>query len=97
MSVDLIEPAVFFAFACSAVFAAGYTVIAPWWRSAVGRAMVAMDAALMVLLLPSALHYAIGLNVANPFFRGYYVGSLVLTGMIALWRLWVIWREQRRQ
>lgn len=96
MASSLIEAAVFFSFACSVVFVAGYTWLAPWWRNEVGRAMVSMDAALMVLLLPSVLHYTAGLNVLNPFFRGYYVGSLALAGLIALWRLVVVYRVQQR-
>lgn len=88
------EAAVLFAFFSSVVFAAGYTLLAPWWRYAAGRAMVSLDFGLTVALLPAVLHYLAGLSLMHAFFAWYYGGSLILVGLIALWRLRVVWRLQ---
>lgn len=88
------EFALLFAFWSSIVFMLGYTVISPWWRYTVGRAIVALDAALTVTLLPSALYYMFGVSPRESALRWYVGFSLVLVGLVALWRLWVIWSVQ---
>jgi len=95
-ATDFIEPAIWFSFSCSILFVLGYTKIAPWWRNAVGRAMVSLDVALMILLTPSVAHYSFGWTVGDTFFLWYYVGSLILAGLITLRRLAVVWRIQNQ-
>ena len=88
------EFALLFSFWCSVVFIVGYTAISPWWRYTVGRAMVVLDTALFLTLLPSALHLMFGFNPRADFF-GWYDGiAFIGIGLAALWRLWVIWRVQ---
>lgn len=88
------EVALLFSFWSSIVFIVGYTLISPWWRYVVGRAIVALDSAITLTLLPSALKYMFGINPRLSFFAWYGGFSLTLVGLIALWRLWVIWRVQ---
>lgn len=89
------EFAVLFSFWSAVVFILGYTAISPWWRYSVGRAIVALDAALMLTLLPSALHLMFGLMPRTSFFAWYDGFGFVLVGLICLWRLWVVWRVQK--
>jgi hypothetical protein len=88
------EWAVLFAFWSSLAFIAGYTALSPWWRYMVGRAIVALDVALTLTLLPSALHYMFGFSPRAGFFPWYSGFALTLVGLITLWRLWVIWSVQ---
>jgi len=82
------------AFFSTLTFLVGYSLLAPWWRSPVGRAVASLDMALLLALLPSALHLLFGLNVSYPWFAWYYGGSLFLVSAITLWRLAVIWVVQ---
>jgi hypothetical protein len=88
------EFALLFSFWSSLVFIVGYTLISPWWRHMVGRSIVAMDVALMLTLLPSALHLMFGLSPRAGFFGWYDGFGFILVGLIALWRLWMFWRVQ---
>jgi ABC-type multidrug transport system permease subunit len=88
------EWALLFEFWASIVFIAGYTLISPWWRYTVGQAIVALDAALTVTLLPSALRYMFGFNPRAGFFPWYTGFALTAVGLVTLWRLWVIWSVQ---
>ncbi|HWU22992.1 MAG TPA: hypothetical protein VN088_15760, partial [Nocardioides sp.] len=88
---DYIQSAVLFTAAMSALFVVEYTALAPWWRHRMGRAIVAFDAAIMLALLPAALHYLFGLSVASAFFAWYDGTSLLGAGLITGWRMVVIW------
>lgn len=85
----------YFAFGAALVYITGLTLMSPWWKTPVGRSMFALAAAIAIALLPSVLHYAIGLNLGYPWFRWYYRASLHTIGAILLWRLVVLWRVQR--
>ena len=87
--------AVLTAFFSSVLFLVGYSVLAPWWRHPVGRAVASLDAGLTFALLPAALHQLFGLSLISMFFAWYYGGSLFLVAGITLWRLVVIWTVQR--
>jgi hypothetical protein len=95
MVADFIEAGAFFSFFSSLLYIAGYTLLAPWWRNPVGRGMVSFSAATVVLLLPATLHFAFGITTANTFFGWYYFSSLVLSGIIELWRLQMVYRIQQ--
>jgi hypothetical protein len=84
------------AFCASVVFVMGYSVIAPWWRYAVGRTMVSLDVGIALTLLPAVLHYWFGLAVNDAFFSWYEDLSLLLVAGITLWRLLTIYRLQQR-
>lgn len=89
------EAAVLFAFGCSVVFLAGYSLVSRWWRRPLGRALAALDVGLGLALAPTAMHYLVGLNVQHPFFAWYYGFSLISVGLITLWRLVVVVAVQR--
>lgn len=88
------EVALLFAFWSSVVFILGYTAASPWWRYKVGRAMVVLDAAITLTLLPSAARYMFGVSPHGHVLLWYAGFSLVLVGLISLWRLWVVWSVQ---
>lgn len=92
---DYIEAAVLFAAGMSLLFVATYTWVAPWWRHETGRSIVAFDTAVLLALLPSALHYLLGLNVRHAFFAWYDGSSLMAAGVITAWRIAVLLRVQR--
>lgn len=88
---------VYFVFAACVLFVAGYTVLARgWWRTLVGLAMGLRDIVIALALVPQVLHYAIGVTLAVAWFHWYWRGSLLALGLVTWWRLWAIWREQRR-
>ena len=87
---------VYWAFGAAVAYIVGYSVMAPQWiRHAVGRSMVSLAGALALALLPSVLHYAVGVNLFRPWFLWYYRASLFAIGLIMLWRLVVVYRVQR--
>lgn len=88
--------AVLAAFFSSTLFLLGYTLIAPWWHSSIGRAVAFLDAGLVVTLAPSALHQILGFTLQDLFYAWYYGSSLYLVAAITLWRLVVIVRIQRK-
>jgi len=87
--------AVLCAFFASIVFMTGYTILAPWWRHPVGRAIVSLDFALSAALTPSVLRLLFGVNIQTLWFAWYYGLALLSVAAITLWRLWVIFAVQR--
>jgi hypothetical protein len=96
VAADWIEAGVWFAFSCTVLFVSVYSVVDRWWRHDVGWTMVGLDFALSMILFPSVLHYTAGLNLSHPFFLWYYFVSLIVAGLITLWRGWVVCRVQVR-
>ena len=93
---DATRDVVVAAFLASVLFVVVYTAMAPWWRTSIGRALVAMDAGLALTLAPSSLHMIFGLTVtASAGFGWYYLASLPLVAGSTLWRTWIIYRAQR--
>ena len=90
---DEVESAVWFAWSCAIVFIAGYSVRARWWRYVEGRALAAHGFAFLLLTTPLIVHYVTGVRTNEPWFGFYYIGSFVMSGLIELWRLWVVWRR----
>lgn len=88
---------VYFVFGACAAFVAGYTVLARgWWHTRVGLAMGLRDIVIALTLLPQVLHAAVGVTLAIAWFHWYWRASLLALGVVTLWRLGVIWDEQRR-
>lgn len=84
------------AFFASLVFIAAYSALASWWRSSIGRALVAMDGSLALTLAPLAAHQVFGLTTtASAGFAWYYLVSISLVAASTLWRTWIIYRAQR--
>lgn len=99
--MELTNDAVIASFAASVLFVATYTALARWWRSEVGRALVALDTGLALTLAPLVLHRLSGLNVSSLGFAWYYFGSLTLVAGATLWRTVIVvrtqWRDRVRQ
>jgi hypothetical protein len=89
-AADAMQCGVFFAGLCGTYFLWTYTRRAHWWRYRVGRAMASLGIAVLMLLLPLALHYVFGLSTANLFFTWYYAVNLWAVGFIELYRGMVV-------
>lgn len=77
------------------LFLVVYTRFAAWWKNPVGRTIVALDVALLLLLIPDTIKLALGRQL--PFFLSaawgwIIVGDIFFIGLIALSRVWV-WRK----
>jgi hypothetical protein len=84
------------AFIASVIFFAGATLIFPWWRQPIGRALVLIDVFWSVTLLPPFLVEIRVLGGRQLFFIAYYAVSLCATAVLTLWRLWAIAKIQRQ-
>lgn len=78
------------------VFIVQYHLMAPWWRSEIGRQMMTYSAVVAVLLTLSTVRIAGGAGVDTPWFA--VVRLVVFAGVpIAIgWRIAILWRAQRR-
>lgn len=83
------------AFLGAAIYILGYSIRAPWWQYRVGRAMVSLDAAVILTLLPSILHLCFHVNTADTFYGWWRVVSLSLVFGVTMWRLYTIDYVQR--
>lgn len=88
--------AVITAWCSSVIFLVGYSLIAPWWRHPIGRAVAFLDLCLALALCPSMLHQLFDVNIQRIWFAWYYGCSLYLVSLVTLWRLVVIFMIQRR-
>jgi hypothetical protein len=98
---DLTNDVVMAAFAASVLFIAVYTVLAPWWRSQIGRSLIVLDTGLALVLAPSVLHRLLGVTITESLpFAWYYLASLALVAGSTLWRTWIVarvqWQARRR-
>lgn len=83
------------AFFAAVAFIALYTAIAPWWRSPLGRNLVALDGSISLTLLPSVLHHALGVSSADtPAFAWFTVCAFALVPCVIAWRAWILCRIQ---
>jgi hypothetical protein len=90
---DLTDDAVVAAFAGALFFIVTYTLLARWWRHAIGTTLVMLDAGLVLTLAPSVLHRWFGLNVGSSLtFSWYFFGSVCLVGAGVWWRSLVMIR-----
>jgi hypothetical protein len=72
-----------------------YSVVAPWWRSPLGRNVVALDASISMTLLPSVVHHFFGVSAAlDPVFTWFTVISFGLVPCVIAWRAWILLRIQ---
>lgn len=94
---DLTDDVVVLAFAASVAFIAVYTVLAAWWRSEIGRALVALDAGLVLTLAPAVLHRLFGLSIFYTLgFAWYYLISLSFVAGATIWRTVIVIKTQVR-
>jgi hypothetical protein len=78
-------------------FIAWYTLLASWWKYSIGRALVALDSAIMLATLPTVLGLLFGAHlVAGEFFQWLTVCAFGAIPLVTVWRGVIVWRIQRR-
>lgn len=83
---DLTDAGVVAMLAMCLIFVVNYTRHAPWWEHRPGRAMVSLDVANILILLPSVLYLIFHVSILSPFFNWYRVVSLFLGAGTIYWR-----------
>lgn len=79
-----------------AAFVGYYTMIARWWKSPIGRTIVAKDLALILVLLPSVLSIFFSFNRLTSQVAAWFdVGSFSLVPVIMTWRV-LVWHRLDR-
>lgn len=95
--VDLTIDETMVAFFAALGFILLYTIVAPWWKSALGWSIVALDGSIALTLLPSVIHHWAGVSTADaPVFAWFTVGAFALVPMVIAWRAWILVRLQIR-
>ena len=85
------------AFWSSLAFIAWYSMWAPWYRSPIGRAIVALDGAVALAMFPSVLGLTFGMSVAgSDAFAWLTVCAFACIPVITCWRMVIVYRLQRR-
>ena len=82
-------------FLASFIFVVVYWIIAPWWRSEVGRHLMSFEASMALI---TAYLVAVNFGWLDPRTGQYYV-RLVIYGvlfLLVLWRISILIRAQRR-
>ena len=89
---EIVTLAAFFA---AVGFVTLYTYLAPWYKSSLGRSIVALDSALALTVLPSVLHFLFGVSVleSKPF-AIFALSSFTTIPLIIVWRGYLLWRIQ---
>jgi hypothetical protein len=85
------------AFWSALAFIALYSAIAPWFRYPIGRALVALDSAIMLATLPTVLglYFGAGL-VSGAFFQWLTVCAFGAIPVVTVWRMAIVWKIQRQ-
>jgi hypothetical protein len=85
------------AFWSSIAFVGWYSLLAPWWRLPIGRAIVALDSAIAFALLPSVIGLLWGEQaVVSVIYQWLTVCALGCVPVITCWRMVIVWRIQKR-
>lgn len=93
MHVQTVE--VIITFCTSIAFIVLYSVLAPWWRSPLGRNLIAFDAVLSLTLLPSVIHHALGATSAeDTAFAWFTVSAFAAVPVVIGWRAVIMIRMQ---
>jgi hypothetical protein len=91
------QAVVLFAFFSAVLFIAGYTVLARWWKSAIGWARISLDFGIAMALSPSFLNMIFGVHVdGSPAFAWYAIAAIAFVGLVSLWNLGIVVRLQLR-
>jgi hypothetical protein len=76
-------------------FVALYSVLAPWWKTPLGRSIVALDTAVAMTVAPSVLHFVFGVtSLKSETFAFFTLGAFTMIPIIIVWRGWLLWRLQ---
>lgn len=93
---DLSAWVVQLAFWSSLAFVAWYSLVAPWWRYPIGRAIVALDSAIALATGPAVAGLIFGAAVVSArFFQWVTVAAFGAIPLITVWRMVIVWRVQR--
>jgi hypothetical protein len=101
MLADLATVAVTAAFAAPILLVTVYSIVAPWWRSQIGRTLVTAKAAVALALLPPFLHRITGNGDVGttPAFNVFISVTWGVLALVLLRMTWVIvatqWRARR--
>lgn len=85
------------AFFASVLFIIGATFIFPWWKYPLGQALVIVDLLWTLTMLPLVLSLFGVVSDKGVFYVEYFAATLSLTSIAIMWRLWVIYKEQRKE
>jgi len=97
LAADLANDAVVAACAGSVAFLVAYVLLARGHRSEIGRALITMDAGLILALAPSVAARLFGFTlVQSAGYAWYYVGSLAVITTATWWRAWLVVKVQWR-
>lgn len=87
--------AVEFSFCAALLFMIVYTLLANWWKSAIGWARISLDFGIALALSPTVLHLITGLQVEHSLpFYWYQIGAICFVGCISLWNAYLVTRVQ---
>lgn len=102
MLADLATVAVTAAFCAPIVLVVTYSIVAPWWRSQIGRSLVTVKTAISLALLPPFLHRITGQGDVGttPTFNVFISVAWGVLALVLLRMTWVIvatqWRARHR-
>lgn len=83
------------AFFSAVAFVALYSILAAWWRTALGRSIVALDTAVAMTVAPSVLHFLFGVtSLKSETFAYFTLAAFSAIPLIIVWRGWMLWRLQ---
>jgi hypothetical protein len=99
LTTDLNTAAVIAAFAAPLVLIVVYTIAAPWYRTAVGRALVQVKASISLAMFPALAHRIAGhgLGTASPFFAWLQTVTWAFLAAMVLRLTWLSWRINRNE
>lgn len=76
-------------------FIALYSFVAPWYKSTLGRSIVALDTAVALTVFPSVLHFLFGVtSLQSEAFAFFTLAAFSAIPIIIIWRGWLLWQLQ---
>jgi hypothetical protein len=70
-----------------------YSALAPWWKNAIGRTLVAKTALIAALLVPTGLSLFLRFNRLTSYVAGWVDVALIgLISPVMIWRSLVFWK-----
>ena len=86
---------IMFLFWAGVLFTVSVSTFWPWWKNALGRTTILVEASLTTALLPSNLGLMFGFNTEAKFWQWWVAVTFFSAGVSILWRIPVIWKIQR--
>ena len=79
----------------SVLFVGLYSFLQPWWRHSIGWTIAGLDAAIGLVLTPSILHMAFGLDVTSAFYQWFVLVVFMLAPGFIAYRIWILCSASR--